>query len=156
MQNKISNLILFDNKNAQHQSQTVLLSTLFSNIDPLATCLDKKKLRTVSCNKPISPENHIWMAGRITPNISGGISKTINLPNDCTADKIKEYFKFAWAIGCKCITVYRDGSKAIQPLSSVKKEKKDKKVCPICGSSNLSQSGTCGYCEDCGASTGCS
>ena len=117
---------------------------------------DKKKLRTVSCKEPISPEQHIWMVAAITPNISGGISKTINLPNNCTAEKIREYFKFAWAVGCKCITVYRDGSKAIQPLGSTKKEKKEKKVCSVCGSSNLSQSGTCGYCKDCGASTGCS
>lgn len=145
----------YDNETIKSVLEQVLNGTDIFDIAELKE-EDKKKLRTVSCNKPISPENHIWMVGRITPNISGGISKTINLPNDCTADKIKEYFKFAWAIGCKCITVYRDGSKAIQPLSSVKKEKKDKKVCPICGSSNLSQSGTCGYCKDCGASTGCS
>lgn len=145
----------YDNETIKSVLEQVLNGTDIFDIAELKE-EDKKKLRTVSCNKPISPENHIWMVGRITPNISGGISKTINLPHDCTADKIKEYFKFAWAIGCKCITVYRDGSKAIQPLSSVKKEKKDKKVCPICGSSNLSQSGTCGYCKDCGASTGCS
>lgn len=157
--NEILSIALFqlsyDNETIKSVLEQVLNGTDIFDIAELKE-EDKKKLRTVSCTEPISPENHIWMVGRITPNISGGISKTINLPHDCTADKIKEYFKFAWAIGCKCITVYRDGSKAIQPLSSVKKEKKDKKVCSVCGSSNLSQSGTCGYCKDCGASTGCS
>ena len=92
------------------------------------------------------------MVAAITPNISGGISKTINLPNDYNANDIKAILQFAWALGCKCITVYRDGSKAIQPLTV----KKEKKKCSVCGSTNLSNSGTCGYCKDCGASTGCS
>ena len=116
---------------------------------------DKCKFKTVSCLNPISPQNHIWMVSAIQPNISGGISKTINIPNDYTEDQIKDLFKFAWVIGCKCITVYRDGSKAIQPLSSTS-VKKEKKKCPVCGSSNISNSGSCGYCKDCGASTGCS
>ena len=115
---------------------------------------DKKVLRTVSCNDPITPEQHVWMVAAITPNISGGISKTINLPNDYDANDIKAILQFAWGLGCKCITVYRDGSKAIQPLSSV--SKKTKKKCPVCGSTNLSKSGSCGYCKDCGSSTGCS
>ena len=113
---------------------------------------DKKILKTVSSDEPLSPEAHVWMVSAITPNISGGISKTINLPNDYNANDIKAILQFAWSLGCKCITVYRDGSKAIQPLTV----KKEKKKCSVCGSTNLSKSGTCGYCKDCGASTGCS
>lgn len=114
---------------------------------------DKKVLKTVSSEDPISPEHHIWMVAAITPNISGGISKTINLPNDYDANEIKALLQFAWTLGCKCITIYRDGSKAIQPLTTIKKSKKK---CSVCGSTNLSKSGSCGYCKDCGASTGCS
>lgn len=113
---------------------------------------DKKILKTVSSDEPLTPEAHVWMVSAITPNISGGISKTINLPNDYNANDIKAILQFAWALGCKCITVYRNGSKAIQPLTV----KKGKKKCSVCGSTNLSKSGTCGYCKDCGASTGCS
>ena len=66
----------------------------------------------------ISPEGHIRMMAAVQPFISGGISKTVNLPNDCTVEDIEEIFRFSWKIGLKSITVYRDGCKAAQPLQT--------------------------------------
>ncbi len=66
----------------------------------------------------ISPEGHIRMMAAVQPFISGGISKTVNLPNDCTVEEIEEIFRFSWKIGLKSITVYRDGCKSAQPVQA--------------------------------------
>lgn len=65
---------------------------------------------------PLTPYEHVNMVAAITPHISGGISKTINMPNSATIDDISKIFLYAYEKGCKCITIYRDGSKAIQPM----------------------------------------
>lgn len=65
---------------------------------------------------PLSPEEHVDMVAAITPHISGGISKTINMSNSATVDDVSRIFLYAYEKGCKCITIYRDGSKAIQPM----------------------------------------
>lgn len=64
----------------------------------------------------ISPEGHMRMMSAVQPFISGGISKTVNLPTDTTVDQIVEIFRQAWRLGLKSISVYRDGCKAVQPL----------------------------------------
>jgi ribonucleoside-diphosphate reductase alpha chain len=57
-------------------------------------------------------------------HITSGVSKTINFPRDATRDDISAAFHLAYEGGCKGITVYRDGSRTDQPLSSLKNNKK--------------------------------
>jgi len=52
----------------------------------------------------------------VQPFISGAISKTVNMPNETTVEKIEEVFRMAWRMGLKAIAVYRDGCKAVQPV----------------------------------------
>ncbi|MFW6015308.1 MAG: vitamin B12-dependent ribonucleotide reductase [bacterium] len=66
----------------------------------------------------ISPEGHVKSVAVITPLVSGAISKTVNVPQNTTVNDFKNTYELAWRLGCKCITIYRDGSKAIQPLNS--------------------------------------
>lgn len=66
----------------------------------------------------IAPEGHVKMVAAITPLISGAISKTVNLPKDATVDDIKNIVLDSWKLGVKGITVYRDSSKASQPLNT--------------------------------------
>jgi ribonucleoside-diphosphate reductase alpha chain len=54
----------------------------------------------------------------VQPFLSGAISKTVNLPNETTADNIMEVFMEAWRLGLKAVAVYRDGCKRTQPLST--------------------------------------
>ncbi len=61
---------------------------------------------------------HIKMMAAAQPFISGAISKTINMPNEVTVDEVAEAYMMSWELGIKAMALYRDGSKASQPLSS--------------------------------------
>jgi ribonucleoside-diphosphate reductase alpha chain len=50
------------------------------------------------------------------PFLSGAISKTVNLPSTTSVEEIEQMFLRAWKLGLKALAVYRDGSKALQPL----------------------------------------
>ena len=78
-----------------------------------------------SGSRYISPQAHVEMVAAITPHISGGLSKTVNLPADATVEDIKNIYHLAWSLGCKCIALYRDGSKVMQPLNTTKEDVKN-------------------------------
>ena len=61
---------------------------------------------------------HIKMMAAAQPFISGAISKTINMPNEVSREDIEQSYKLSWELGLKAMAIYRDGSKASQPLSS--------------------------------------
>ena len=58
------------------------------------------------------------MMSAVQPFLSGAISKTVNLPTDCTVEDIEDAYIQAWKLGLKAIAVYRDGCKRTQPLST--------------------------------------
>jgi ribonucleoside-diphosphate reductase alpha chain len=61
---------------------------------------------------------HLKMMGAAQPFISGAISKTVNMPNESTAEDIRDAYVQAWKMGLKCVAIYRDGSKRSQPLNT--------------------------------------
>jgi ribonucleoside-diphosphate reductase alpha chain len=63
---------------------------------------------------------HLNMMGAAQPFISGAISKTVNLPAECSVDDIMDAYIQAWRMGLKCVAIYRDGSKRSQPLNTKK------------------------------------
>jgi len=63
---------------------------------------------------------HLRMMAAAQPFISGAISKTVNLPNECTVEDIEDAYVQAWKMGLKCVAIYRDGSKRSQPLNTAK------------------------------------
>lgn len=63
---------------------------------------------------------HLKMMAAVQPFISGAISKTVNMPNEATIDEIMDTYIQAWRMGLKCVAIYRDGSKRLQPLSTKK------------------------------------
>ncbi|MEA2009390.1 MAG: vitamin B12-dependent ribonucleotide reductase, partial [Actinomycetota bacterium] len=65
---------------------------------------------------------HIKMMASAQPFISGAISKTINMPNEVDIEDIEESYRLSWELGLKAMALYRDGSKASQPLSSTVEE----------------------------------
>jgi ribonucleoside-diphosphate reductase alpha chain len=75
--------------------------------------------------RSIRPLAHVEMVAAIQPFLAGGVSKTINMPNDATEADVEEVFMAAWKLGVKAIPVYRDGSKLSQPLTTVGEEPED-------------------------------
>ncbi len=63
---------------------------------------------------------HLKMMAAAQPFISGAISKTVNMPNECTVEDIRNTYVEAWKMGLKCVAIYRDGSKRSQPLNTKK------------------------------------
>ncbi|MEX2424394.1 MAG: vitamin B12-dependent ribonucleotide reductase [Acidimicrobiia bacterium] len=68
---------------------------------------------------------HIRMMAAAQPFISGAISKTINMPNEVTVEDIEGSYQMSYDLGLKAMALYRDGSKASQPLSSMSDEGDD-------------------------------
>ena len=68
--------------------------------------------------RSITPDGHIRMIGAVQPFISGAISKTINMPTDTTVEDIERAYIAAWKLGAKSVSIYRDGSKRTQPLTT--------------------------------------
>ncbi len=68
----------------------------------------------------IDPHQHIQMQGALQKNgVDSSISKTINLPSSATRDDVRTAYMKGFELGCKGLTVYRDGSRDNQVLNTV-------------------------------------
>ncbi len=78
--------------------------------------------RSSNGTRSIHYMGHLRMMAAVQPFLSGAISKTVNLPTDCTVEDIEDAYIQAWRMGLKAIAVYRDGCKRTQPLSMSMKQ----------------------------------
>jgi ribonucleoside-diphosphate reductase alpha chain len=69
-------------------------------------------------DNPIHYEGHVRMMAAVQPWVSGGISKTVNMPSHATVDDVADLHLLAWELGLKSVAIYRDNSKVGQPLSA--------------------------------------
>ncbi|GIO91115.1 ribonucleoside-diphosphate reductase alpha chain [Paenibacillus lactis] len=72
----------------------------------------------------LSAEDHIRAQAAIQRWVDSSISKTANCPADFTVEDTKRLYELAFDLGCKGVTIYRDGSRDIQVLQTEKKEDK--------------------------------
>jgi len=73
----------------------------------------------------ISPEDHLRVMAAVGKWIDQSISKTVNLPNSFTKEKVSKILKLAYSMGLKAVAIYRDGSKDIQVLDKQPKTGKE-------------------------------
>lgn len=81
--------------------------------------------------RSIHYSGHIKMMAAAQPFISGAISKTVNLPQDCSVQDIFDAYMESWKLGIKAVAIYRDGSKRTQPLSTSQEKVAEEAVAQV-------------------------
>ena len=66
----------------------------------------------------LSAEDHIRAQAAIQRWVDSSISKTANCPADFTVEETERLYELAFDLGCKGVTIYRDGSRDVQVLST--------------------------------------
>jgi ribonucleoside-diphosphate reductase alpha chain len=99
------------------------------SVQSISSVPDQTK-RIFVASHDISARRHIQIQAAFQKYTDNAVSKTINFPNDASAQEITEAYLLAWQTGCKGLTVYRYGSRDMQVLSFGEDKKESSKIAP--------------------------
>ena len=98
-------------------------------------CLKAKKLDVASSlpeeivwSKTIDPISRVDVQAKWQEYIDASISSTVNLPESATVQDVFDLYQHAWFVGCKGLTIFRDGCARTAILNSTTKEEKEEPV----------------------------
>ena len=89
----------------------------------VSECPNSEAIQTSYDINPVSWEGHLNMMAACQKHLSGAISKTVGMSSDSTPEDIFNAYVKGHELGLKAVAVYRDGAKAMQPLTSSENNK---------------------------------
>lgn len=100
----------------------------YLNDDEIKILKDGGKLEggKYTCANDVSIDGHVDIVAIFAKYVDSSISKTLNILNDATVDDVKNAYLKAYQSGCKGVTIYRDGSRSMQPITKTIETKNNK------------------------------
>jgi ribonucleoside-diphosphate reductase alpha chain len=136
--------ISFVRKNVLDNDELVEVNPLFEEVAKMEDFYSPELMRTIAekgslkeipdipdevkkvfvTSHDITPEWHVRMQAAFQKHTDNAVSKTVNFPHDATAKDVEKVYLLAHKLGCKGVTIYRDGSRTEQVLNRGTKKKK--------------------------------
>ncbi|MFB6088675.1 MAG: adenosylcobalamin-dependent ribonucleoside-diphosphate reductase, partial [Candidatus Aenigmatarchaeota archaeon] len=117
-----------DVEKVKEEAKELMNNNEWKGIDSISDELLPPKVKNLfATTDTINPEGHVRIQAAFQKYNHSGISKTCNFPNDATREDISNAFELAYDLEVKGLTVYRDGSRDVQVMTTRKENKLESK-----------------------------